>query len=123
MDDVRLGLAHRLPGPVAFVLGGGGAYGAVQMGMLRALALTDVRPDLVIGTSVGSINGAIVAADPERASASLVELWPQIDRKQVFPGRVITHGLWEAPETPPLRCAPGRLIPAYGPGSSSVGLE
>lgn len=92
MDDV-LHLAHRLPGPVAYVLGGGGAYGAVQMGMLRALALTDVRPDLVIGTSVGSINGAVVAADPDGAAAALVELWPQIDRKQVFPGMVITHAI------------------------------
>jgi len=93
VDDVRLALAHRLPRPLAYVLGGGGAYGAVQMGMLRALALTDLRPDLVVGTSVGSINGAVVAADPEGAAADLVELWPQIDRKQVFPGRVITHAI------------------------------
>ena len=38
----------------AYVFGGGGAYGAVQMRMIRALHETDLRPDLVVGTSVGS---------------------------------------------------------------------
>src|ERR1700684_3911743 len=39
--------------------------------MLRALAETGVRPDLVIGTSVGAINGAFVAADPDSAADRL----------------------------------------------------
>lgn len=120
MDVARLPLAHRLPAPVAYVLGGGGAYGAVQMGMLRALALSDLRPDLVVGTSVGSINGAIVAADPGRAAAALAELWPQIDRKQVFPGRVITHAIATAGGRPYL-FDPGplaELLAAYLPVAS-----
>ncbi len=83
-------LARLLPRPVAYVLGGGGAHGAVQMGLLRALAETDLSPDLVVGTSVGSLNGAVLAAAPARASESLAEIWPQIDRKQVFPGNVVT---------------------------------
>ena len=60
----------------AFVLGGGGALGAVEVGMLRALLEHDVRPDLIIGTSVGALNGALVARDPSPAVIErLTELW------------------------------------------------
>lgn len=48
----------------AFVLGGGGLLGAVEVGMLRALAEADIEPDIILGTSVGALNGALVAADP-----------------------------------------------------------
>jgi NTE family protein len=48
----------------AFVLGGGGLLGALEVGMLRALAENDIRPDIVLGTSVGALNGALLAADP-----------------------------------------------------------
>jgi NTE family protein len=60
----------------AFVLGGGGLLGAVEVGMLRALAEADIRPDLILGTSVGALNGALVAADPGPGVIDrLVELW------------------------------------------------
>jgi NTE family protein len=59
----------------AFVLGGGGLLGAHEVGMLRALAEAGIRPDLVVGTSIGAVNGAFVAADPEAAAGRLTELW------------------------------------------------
>ena len=59
----------------AFVLGGGGLLGAHEVGMLMALSEAEVRPDLVVGTSVGAINGAFVAADPAGAAARLLALW------------------------------------------------
>ncbi|WP_347813885.1 patatin-like phospholipase family protein [Allobranchiibius sp. GilTou38] len=60
----------------AFVLGGGGVLGATQIGMLRALLERDIRPDLVVGTSIGAVNGAAIAADPgEAALERLTELW------------------------------------------------
>ena len=49
---------------MAFVLGGGGILGATQVGMLRALVDRGARPDLVVGASVGALNGAMLAADP-----------------------------------------------------------
>ena len=69
MDSVNghSDLGHDLPRPLAFVLGGGGSFGAVQVGMLEALSEQLVFPDLVIGTSVGSLNGAVIALNP-RAS-------------------------------------------------------
>ena len=86
-DLIRL--AERMPRPVAFVFGGGGSWGALQLGMLQALARTDLSPDLIVGTSVGSLNGAIMAADPARAVTRLEALWPSVSRAEVFPGGVI----------------------------------
>ncbi|MEV6549844.1 patatin-like phospholipase family protein [Streptomyces sp. NPDC051597] len=74
----------------AFVLGGGGALGAYEVGMLRALIENGIRPDLVIGTSVGAINGAAIAAEPTvKAVAQLGELWGSLGRSGVFSGSVL----------------------------------
>jgi NTE family protein len=59
----------------AFVLGGGGLLGASEVGMLRALAEANIRPDLVVGTSVGALNGAFLAAAPDQAAEKLTALW------------------------------------------------
>jgi NTE family protein len=85
-----LALTHLLPKPTAFVFGGGGSWGALHWGILRALAETDIRPDLVVGTSVGALNGAIAAADPEHSAEILGQLWPLVTRDQVFPGGVLS---------------------------------
>ena len=69
----------------AVVLGGGGVLGAVQVGMLRALLEAGVRPDLVVGTSVGAINGAVLAACPASEVADRLEtLWRSPDAAEVF---------------------------------------
>lgn len=75
-----------LPRPVAFVLSGGASIGSVQVGMLRALGEAGVGPDLAVGTSVGAINGAVVAADPKTAADRLWSIWSKIRREDVFPG-------------------------------------
>lgn len=74
---------------VAFVLGGGGVLGATQVGMLQALADTGVRPDLIVGTSVGAINGAVLAADSSAALQRLTRLWTSVADSEVFSGGVI----------------------------------
>ena len=60
-------------GSVAFVLGGGGLRGAAEVGMLKALAETDIRPDMVFGTSIGSINGAMISSGDFVEMARLLE--------------------------------------------------
>ncbi len=61
---------------VGFVLGGGGVRGAVQVGMIQALFEAGVRPDTIVGTSIGAINGAALAADPTPGVVDkLVEAW------------------------------------------------
>lgn len=68
-------------GPVAFVLGGGGRLGAAEVGMLDALVAAGVRPDLVVGTSIGAINGAVFAASPDAEGvARLRGLWSGLDQ-------------------------------------------
>ncbi len=49
---------------VAYVLGGGGDLGANEVGMLRALLERGILPDLIVGSSIGAINGAAIAAEP-----------------------------------------------------------
>lgn len=77
-------LMDSLPRPIAYVLGGGASYGSVQVGHLRALAETDLQPDFVVGTSVGSLNGAIVAENPATAAERLTDLWSGMTRQAVF---------------------------------------
>jgi NTE family protein len=70
----------------AFVLAGGGSFGAVQVGMLRELLAHGVVPDLVVGASVGAINGAYLAADPTPAGVRRLEaIWRALRRDDVFP--------------------------------------
>lgn len=82
MTQIRL--MDSLTRPIAYVLGGGASYGSVQVGHLRALAETDLEPDFVVGTSVGSLNGAIVAENPAAAASKLQALWDGMTRQAVF---------------------------------------
>ena len=72
---------------VALVLSGGASLGAIQVGMLRALVDHGVRPDVIVGTSVGAINGAFVASRDFTAEAvdELGALWLDVRRGHVFP--------------------------------------
>ena len=72
-----------LPRPVGFVLGGGGSLGAMQVGMLRALGEAGLTPDVVTGTSVGSLNAAVLARSGGDALARLHDIWAQIGRAHV----------------------------------------
>ena len=70
----------------AFVLSGGASLGAVQVGMLRALADEAITPDLIVGTSVGALNGGWIASRPDAAGiVALGDLWLSLSRKEIFP--------------------------------------
>ena len=65
-----------IPGQIVFVLQGGGALGAYQAGVYEALHEAKVEPDWVIGTSIGAINGAIIAGNPrEQRIERLKQFW------------------------------------------------
>ncbi|MFI7708052.1 patatin-like phospholipase family protein [Nonomuraea sp. NPDC049480] len=74
-----------LPRPVAAVVGGGGVLGAAHVGVGYALEQRGFIPDLIVGTSVGALNGAIMAAHPGRAAAWLDHVWTRLRRREVFP--------------------------------------
>ena len=71
----------------AFVLTGGGSLGAVHVGMLEALYERGIAPDLIVGTSVGAINGAYIASRtaPVETARSLGAIWRGLRRSNVFP--------------------------------------
>jgi NTE family protein len=74
----------------AFVLGGGGLLGSSEVGMLKALVERDIRPDLVLGTSVGAINGAFYAADPAPVAVTALEqLWQGVAADDVLTGSTL----------------------------------
>ncbi len=71
---------------IALVLSGGGSLGAVQVGMLQALADSGFRADLVVGASVGALNGAFYAQQPDAGGVErLAALWRGLRRDDVFP--------------------------------------
>lgn len=82
--------SQRPTASTAFVLGGGGRLGAVEVGMLEALLGAGVVPDLVLGTSIGALNGAAVAAAPTVQGVDrLRELWADVERSGVFGGSLV----------------------------------
>ena len=78
----------------AYVLGGGGHMGAYEVGMLRALLEADIRPDVVVGTSVGALNGAAIASDPTLPMVDrLRDLWCGMDDDKIFGGSFLAGAL------------------------------
>jgi NTE family protein len=64
------------PGQIVLVLQGGGALGAYQAGVFEALSNAGIEPDWVIGTSIGAINGALIAGNaPGNRLARLRQFW------------------------------------------------
>lgn len=104
---------------IAFVLGGGGRLGACEVGMLRALFERDIVPDLVVGTSIGALNGAAVAVAPELSTVDRLEdVWTTLDRSEVFSGTVFSGAAnlvrtrTSLQSNQPLRSLTERLLPA-----------
>jgi NTE family protein len=81
------------PQQTVLVLQGGGALGAYQVGVYQALHERGIEPDWVIGTSIGAINGALIAGNrPENRLQRLHAFWDRIehaspaDALQLWPG-------------------------------------
>lgn len=73
-------------GKTALVLAGGGSLGAVQVGMLQALVESGVQADMVVGASVGAINGAYFSARPHAQGVEeLAALWLSLRSEDMFP--------------------------------------
>lgn len=88
----------------AFVLSGAGSLGAVQVGMLQALADRHIEPDLLVGTSAGALNAAFVAGHgaDSRGVGALAEVWARLRARSVF------------------SLAPGQTVRALTGGSSAI---
>ena len=59
--------------------------------MLRALLERDITPDLIVGTSIGALNGAAIAVAPTQATVErLAETWTKLDKSDVFSGTLLS---------------------------------
>ena len=56
--------SHEERSRTAFVFAGGGSFGAIHVGMLHSLASRGIAADMVVGSSVGALNGAYYAGNP-----------------------------------------------------------
>lgn len=74
--DYKLGL----------VLSGGGARGAYEVGVAKALAKYGLEPDVISGASIGALNGAVIASSPNISAAAeaLDKLWKELDRCKIL---------------------------------------
>jgi NTE family protein len=73
----------------AWVLPGGSTFGAIQAGLATALFESGVAPDMLVGTSVGSLNAAWLAGDPSMHGAEkLREMWQSMRRSDIFPVQI-----------------------------------
>ncbi len=74
--------------PLAFVLGGGGARGAMQVGALRVLLEADIQPDMLVGTSIGAVNAAMIAIHgfSEEGLKQLERAWGDAKKAQLLSG-------------------------------------
>jgi NTE family protein len=71
---------------IGFVLSGGANLGSVHVGMLQALLESGIKPDVVVGTSIGAVNAAYLAADPSLEQVDrLRELWCDARAREIFP--------------------------------------
>jgi NTE family protein len=84
---IRNGIGER----VAFVLSGGGTRGALEAGVLIALLEQGIRPQLLVGTSIGAINATGIAIDPTtRGAAAVANQWKRLNKKEILPGNFLS---------------------------------
>lgn len=70
-----------------FVLSGGAARGAVQVGMMQTLIESGIKPAGLVGTSVGALNAAFMGWQPGADRVhELADRWQHLTTKDIFPG-------------------------------------
>ncbi|MFZ3181073.1 MAG: FAD-dependent oxidoreductase [Methylocystis silviterrae] len=67
-----------IPTQTVLVLQGGGALGAFECGVVKALEEERIFPDVVAGISIGALNGAIIAGNPRNATQAMESFWSEI---------------------------------------------
>ncbi|WP_454915641.1 FAD-dependent oxidoreductase [Xanthobacter sediminis] len=108
-----------IPTQTALILQGGGALGAFECGVVKALEEDGIYPDIVAGVSIGALNGAVIAGNPRHAAAALESFWnelsvttPQLPfvemRRAAAASKILTMGV-------PNFFTPRWAIPPKGP--------
>lgn len=69
---------EHIPNQTVLILQGGGALGAFECGVMKALEEAKIYPDIVAGVSIGAFNGAIIAGNPKNATVALEAFWSEL---------------------------------------------
>jgi NTE family protein len=85
----------------ALVLSGGGGRGAYHVGALRFLEEHEWFPDVVVGTSIGAVNGAAIASG--HTAYSLWALWRRLRTRDVQRANLNPLRSYNILDTSPLR--------------------
>jgi len=108
-----------IPTQTALILQGGGALGAFECGVVKALEEEGIFPDIVAGVSIGALNGAVIAGNPRHAAQALEAFWADLAvttpnvpftelRRAAAAARILTLGV-------PNFFTPRWGLPPYGP--------
>lgn len=84
--SIDLSLKNSPPRRFGLVLAGGGAKGAYEAGVLKYMAEIELSPYIIAGTSIGALNGAVVASHQsfQRGVDHVLELWTELGKKQIL---------------------------------------
>jgi NTE family protein len=85
-----------IPSQTVLVLQGGGAMGAFECGVVKALEEHSIYPDIVAGVSIGAFNGAIVASHPQHATQALEAFWHDLAVVSPIVGSEDARQLWSS---------------------------
>ncbi len=69
---------EKIPAQTVLTLQGGGALGAFECGVVKAMVEKGIHPDIVAGVSIGAFNAAIIAGNPKNATQALESFWEEI---------------------------------------------
>ncbi|MES2299975.1 MAG: patatin-like phospholipase family protein [Pseudomonadota bacterium] len=103
--------------PIVLVLQGGGALGAYQAGVYQALHEYDLIPDWVLGTSIGAINGALIAGNQKHLRLSrLKEFWDRVSHRDSVDMNLVSDAqrrsnIWLTTMDAIMRGVPGFFLP------------
>lgn len=75
----QLASLNQIPTQTVLILQGGGALGAFECGVVKAMEESRIFPDVVAGISIGAVNGAIIAANPRNATHALEAFWKDLE--------------------------------------------
>jgi NADPH-dependent 2,4-dienoyl-CoA reductase/sulfur reductase-like enzyme/predicted acylesterase/phospholipase RssA len=77
LSDVAFPL-EKISTQTVLILQGGGALGAFECGVVKAMEEKEIYPDIVAGVSIGAFNAAIIAGNPRKATPALDAFWEEL---------------------------------------------
>ncbi|MGO8754521.1 MAG: patatin-like phospholipase family protein [Gallionellaceae bacterium] len=105
---IELPVVERPPAKIALALGGGAARGFAHVGVIKALEAQGISPDIIVGTSAGSVVGALYASGLN--GFQIQELSMNMEEDQVIDGSGLYRCLAETLISDKRGCIKGQAL-------------